>query len=279
MSDKKSNNYDVYLAKIDKTDKNGNDITNDKLGKGGRHRKDGTYSSVAYDFEKYDIEQALQDKEELNQLRAEKEQHEWDNLSVCDNSYYEEDNFEPYNTAQLVCESLDAIANITTGVAQFLQENPEIVQRIKQGWNRITNFFKGASTSCVPSTQSGVIEHRQNELCQSLYELNSNESFENRSNISLEEARKAVIELIASYIKFRSSYNLLKNSNIDGIQSPFEKLSFNEVIDSLEAKIDEFPGLLNQETTEKINVLLMANCNENENQQISKVLGIKEPSI
>lgn len=46
--------YDLGVCKIPRTDKEGNDITGDKIGKGGRHRADGTYSGPVYDIQKVD---------------------------------------------------------------------------------------------------------------------------------------------------------------------------------------------------------------------------------
>ena len=48
--------YDLAIYKVPRKDKNGNDITGDKVGAGGRHREDGTYSGVAYDAEILDEE-------------------------------------------------------------------------------------------------------------------------------------------------------------------------------------------------------------------------------
>lgn len=48
--------YDIVKGKLPRTDKNGQDVTGDYLGKGGRHRKDGTYSAVVYDLEIVDPE-------------------------------------------------------------------------------------------------------------------------------------------------------------------------------------------------------------------------------
>lgn len=48
--------YDLAVYKVPRKDKNGNDITGDKVGAGGRHRGDGTYSGVAYDPEILDEE-------------------------------------------------------------------------------------------------------------------------------------------------------------------------------------------------------------------------------
>lgn len=41
--------YDYATCKVPRTDKAGNDITGDRIGKGGRHREDGTYSGPVYD--------------------------------------------------------------------------------------------------------------------------------------------------------------------------------------------------------------------------------------
>ena len=46
-----SRDYDIVRGKLPRTDKYGQDATGDRLGKGGRHRKDGTYSAVVYDLE------------------------------------------------------------------------------------------------------------------------------------------------------------------------------------------------------------------------------------
>ncbi|WP_455126900.1 hypothetical protein [Pseudoramibacter alactolyticus] len=46
--------YDYVLGKLPRKDKDGKDTTSDRIGKGGRHREDGTYSSVVYDIEVVD---------------------------------------------------------------------------------------------------------------------------------------------------------------------------------------------------------------------------------
>lgn len=38
--------FDYVVGKLPRKDKNGNDTTSDHIGKGGRHRDDGTYSAV-----------------------------------------------------------------------------------------------------------------------------------------------------------------------------------------------------------------------------------------
>ncbi len=46
--------YDYVFGKLPRKDKDGKDTTGDKIGKGGRHRDDGTFSSMAYDLEVVD---------------------------------------------------------------------------------------------------------------------------------------------------------------------------------------------------------------------------------
>lgn len=49
-----SKDYDYYKVKVPRKDKSGMDITTDKILKGGRRRDNGTFSGLAYDFEKLD---------------------------------------------------------------------------------------------------------------------------------------------------------------------------------------------------------------------------------
>lgn len=46
--------FNYVVGKLPRRDKDGNDTTGDRIGKGGRHRDDGTYSAVAYDLEVVD---------------------------------------------------------------------------------------------------------------------------------------------------------------------------------------------------------------------------------
>ena len=46
--------YDYVVGKLPRKDKSGNDTSGDKIGKGGRHREDGTFSGMAYDLKVVD---------------------------------------------------------------------------------------------------------------------------------------------------------------------------------------------------------------------------------
>lgn len=55
--------FDYVIGKLPRTDKDGNDTTRDKIGKGGRHRADGTYSSVVEDIQIIDDPTEVYDPE------------------------------------------------------------------------------------------------------------------------------------------------------------------------------------------------------------------------
>lgn len=70
--------YDIAISKVPRKDKNGKDITGDKLGGGGRHRDDGTISGMAYDFKiidenrfrNYDMEEYVPELSTKDILKA-----------------------------------------------------------------------------------------------------------------------------------------------------------------------------------------------------------------
>ena len=59
----KEKEFDYVIGKLPRKDKEGNDTTGDRIGKGGRHRKDGTYSSVVEDIQIIDDPTELYDPE------------------------------------------------------------------------------------------------------------------------------------------------------------------------------------------------------------------------
>ena len=57
MSDEKD--FDYGICKIPRKDKDGNDISGDRIGKGGRHRNDGTFSGMVYDVQEVEHDPSL----------------------------------------------------------------------------------------------------------------------------------------------------------------------------------------------------------------------------
>ena len=115
--------YDVITAKISRTDKDGNDITGDRLAKGGRRRPDGTLSAVPYDIK---IQKDNTSESELNlqlaKLAAEDRQARRD--AAC-------------STISTFSDMLDATADMLKRLMDFLEENPDAVQKIKSNGRRV----------------------------------------------------------------------------------------------------------------------------------------------
>ena len=60
--------YDFVVGKLPRKDKNGKDASRDKIGKGGRHREDGTFSGMAYDLKVVDNDPTKQKPAPLPRL-------------------------------------------------------------------------------------------------------------------------------------------------------------------------------------------------------------------
>ena len=110
--------YVVVKGKVRKRDKDGNDISADKLGTGGRRREDGTLSAQVYDLVELteDTEDGEPDDlaEQLRQYALEEHQRKVDQ-------------FDDYLAVmKLVAEGLGLVAD-------FLEKHPDVVFKIKDG--------------------------------------------------------------------------------------------------------------------------------------------------
>ena len=68
--------YDRVIAKMPRYDKEGRDVTGDKMGPGGRRKDNGRQSVQAYDFEEYNEEESREELVERLRLYAEAEERE-----------------------------------------------------------------------------------------------------------------------------------------------------------------------------------------------------------
>lgn len=68
--------YDKVIAKLPRYDKEGRDVTGDKMGSGGRRKDDGRQSVQAYDFEEYNEEESREELKERIRLYVEAEERE-----------------------------------------------------------------------------------------------------------------------------------------------------------------------------------------------------------
>ena len=286
MAKKGSNkDYDEYKVKVPKKDKNGKDITKDKLGGGGRHREDGTISGMAYDFEPLDS-----NKEEKLQRKNEELQQEIDRLKYKEYEREFEDNNT--NTVDTVGEILELINN---GL-EFLNENPEVLEfiidkgikiknfaapRISSFISKVTGKKEKAIEAKIVNVASGM--KKQNEVKEATeilskidedYDVDSviDNTSDDAEELSLEEARSLVIEILVKYISMKKNIERLKKARLNG--NNYENLDLDDVLSYLDKLVDEYPQLMDITTVESVNSILNDNAALIESQKVKEVLRI-----
>ncbi len=107
--------YDVVKVKVKKRDKDGNDITGDEVGTGGRRREDGTLSAMYYDPEPLDDTQVTPDREALE-------------AQLLDYALAEQ-----RMKQERTQETIDLVFYGLNRLLEFLADNPEVALKIKDG--------------------------------------------------------------------------------------------------------------------------------------------------
>lgn len=93
-----------------------------------------------------------------------------------------------------------------------------------------------------------------------------------RENMSIEEARELILEILLDYISMKKKLNRLSNANIKNVER--QELNLDDVIAQLESLIKEYPALMDESTTENILSLLKMNAGLQENVKIKEALRI-----
>lgn len=234
--------YDLVMYKVPRKDKQGNDVTGDKLGKGGRHRKDGTYSAVAYDPE-------IVGKD--NPIEKSYEDFPW----------YQ----------QLLIDVADII---TTNAADYLTDKAiaafEQWQQNKRKKEKSQNKpkYKKSSDIMTRKTKAEQIlreEHDKNNCAMKVSTkkeaASATEDFDNAYqyyavNMTSEEAQKELLDIfMLSVIRAKKLWKL-SHANIvgtDGASDQFikgkaimERLSNANVIGNINSILEENPMLLEE---------------------------------
>jgi len=232
--------YDIVIGKVPRKDKKGNDITEDKLGAGGRHRSDGTYSGVAYDFE------IINEESQLLKVTPEKS---------CPKFYNE---FSPIE--KLI---IDVIEIVAVKTAEYLTDKALssfeqwLKNRKKKGKKTV-----GITTRKTKAQQlldernrthdsKKITSDRSNTIL-TLVQFN-NVYKQYTINMTSEEAKKELLDIFILYIIcVRKEWRLL-HANIEDdsgslieIKVGLECLSAPDVIDSINTILAEKPALLDE---------------------------------
>ncbi len=280
MENQESQDFDWIVAKLPKKDKQGRDTSEDVIGVGGKHRKDGTYSAMPYDIELCEdnpITKADTLEEKVKRLEAEENDNE--------DYYYEPE--EERTTLDAVVDCAEAVANLTEKAVDLVVWAVEMKE-----WWRSRKERKQRKNS-----QKELDEYVEESKCEYEYDLerdlyertidNSVLCYEedeslvdeydystNKVELTIDEARLIFIDMLVNYLKFKKDYNLLASANIKGISVDIK--SFDDVVAFFDRCVEIYPQLMDLSTTSIVKGILEANLDEDEIIQTKKALKILE---
>lgn len=240
--------YDVVKVKVKKQDKDGNDISGDKVGPGGRRREDGTLSAMYYDPEPLDESQDAADRKALE-------------AQLLDYAL-EEQRLKQERTQ----ETIDLVFYGMERLMEFLADHPEVVLKIKNGACTFGRNFVGGVKSITaklmlkksaipkklcPLTKAERILAKEQavEVEDELLLTATGETGRGKPmTMSIEEARLEVLNVLTHYVEMKKGLQRLSNANVIEMQ----KLGFEGAIAQLENIVKQYPALMDERTETSI---------------------------
>lgn len=191
---------------------------------------------------------------------------------------------------QSVTDTVTSIFNLIDTVVTFVGEHPEFVATIvsagkkaKQGIANVKSKLGTDNLDEKKKTKESVkkVVHKPKKNDNQIVEKARNVIIEEapetsqveQENMSLEEARELILEILLNYISMKKKLNRLSNANIQNVESP--KLNVDDVIVQLDSLIKRYPALMDENTTEDIIALLKMNAGLQENAKIKDTLRIE----
>lgn len=236
--------YDVFKVKVKKRDKDGNDITSNRAGPGGRRREDGTLSSMYYDPELFDESEDTQDRDTVEAQLLE--------CALEDQRIKQERTQE---VIDLVFYGLDRLS-------EFLADHPEVVLKIKDGVCSIGHSMAGGFQSVkakltlkksavqkklepVTKAERLLAKEKFTQVEGELLLTSSEDPRHSKTVImTIEEARLEVLNVLSHYIEMKKGFQRLSDANVIEMQ----KLGFEGAIVQLENIVKQYPGLMDGRT-------------------------------
>lgn len=278
--------YEEYKVKVPKHDKEGNDITGNKLGKGGRHRDDGTFSGMAYDFQPLEGSNDEKTREDL--------ENEIEMLAY-------EERMPETQEERSAFDTINDVFNTINNFLELLVEHPEIIEgainvgkKVKhgviKGKEKVESFIykeKGKLHSVeIPTNTdnhkikpSKTVKPMDNNIIECFDDVSIASNGQKKVSMNITEARELIIGILSDYISVKKSYismrekmDSLSNANIDN--TVISKLDVNQVIAQMDLLIKNYPALMDDSTSKSILTLLKLNTDEIENRKIKEVLQI-----
>lgn len=221
---------------------------------------------------------------------------EWEPVEVPDYEYELEklahdERMAEIQAKQSVSDTVTSILKLIDTVVTFVGEHPEVAvktiqagKKAKQGIANVKNKLvtvvkdgketakepvkKVARKPKISDTQITVKAEKK-----VIKEVSGTSQVE-RENMSVEEARELILEILLDYISMKKKLNRLSNANIKNVER--QELKVDDVIERLDSLIKEYPALMDESTTENISALLKMNAGLQENAKIKEALRIDD---
>lgn len=272
--------YDRVIAKMPRYDKEGHDVTGDKMGPGGRRKDDGRQSVQAYDFEEYN-EESREELEERLRLYAEAEER------------------ERVLQKKQIQDGIETFFMFLEMAGEFLENHPELVDKMKDGVRtlkgKITEGFrsfpqnisdlkvklipkrdeksKQAKTVICEVDQKREIETLGLSTVESSEAITTSDKNCDQSKhieLSREEALREIFNALNHYIGLKRSLDKLSNANVIDMKA----LGFEGVIVKLEDCMQQYSALMDKSNQRKILEILGPDFDEIEKKRVKEILKI-----
>lgn len=250
--------FDYGICKIPRRDKDGNDISGDRIGKGGRHRSDGTYSGPVYDVELVGYDPSVPQTRTVYHDRP---------------VYIEQPVYVEQKESFLEELASDLIRDYGPVLLNRLLDNAEAAfwgwwderkerknaARMAEAKSKRRDSLKSAAAASrsadVPfkndrATEANAVAGLRSTTIVMPDGLDA--AYEQYSvNMTSEEAQKDLLDAFVFYLLALKKLNRVANAriidsagNITDGRAVIEKISAPEVIDKINAILEQNPGLL-----------------------------------
>lgn len=241
--------FDYVVGKLPRKDKDGNDTTGDRIGKGGRHRDDGTYSAVAYDLKVVDEDSTKKASEPTVIVQREVVEVEKQPTRYEDLPWY----------GQLLCDGIemvmpyvvDGLVNLTErGINVGVSAVKRKVAEHKAAKCEKSVQQKKAVTAHIEPSESVQIVAMPEKAATALDEIDA--AYENYSiNMTSEEAQKEfmdafILRLLSEKKLWKIAHANIVDSaeNITDGRAMIDKLSRPLMLENINTILDNNPTLL-----------------------------------
>lgn len=196
----------------------------------------------------------------------------------------------PESTPEEQHDLLDSIVLLMDSLARLsevLAENPEIIE----GGIKLYNYAKDGLIKGAGKVK-GLTGHLPWAKKKTTVKVNFNEDDiektvvttpetgivlqpsdkKEREEMSVEDARILVLNILTNYIHMKKDLEKLQNANINGVDMP--KIDMNKLLESMDALTEKYPALMDAETMNSVIKLLSENPNLDENRKVKEALKI-----